>query len=137
MDPNIATIGVAIIVSWLFLPPGTCPVGARAGVREANKMTVYRIGQLEAKVDKHNNLIERMTTVESGVTRTSDRLDSCQEICAQRRADMGKLNDARNASASASRPSVTEVNKHEMDNKAAEAPEWQDPTFFILMPLGA
>ena len=91
MDPNIATIGVAVIVSG-FSFAGTV-VGARAGVREANKLTVYRIGQLEAKVDKHNNLIERMTTVESGVTRTSDRLDSCQEICAQRRADMGKLND--------------------------------------------
>ena len=29
-----------------------------------NRVTVYRIGQLEKKVDKHNNLIERTYVIE-------------------------------------------------------------------------
>lgn len=29
-----------------------------------NRVTVYRIGQLEKKVDKHNNLIERTYAIE-------------------------------------------------------------------------
>jgi hypothetical protein len=30
----------------------------------ANKLTNYRIGELEKKVDKHNNVIERVTVLE-------------------------------------------------------------------------
>ena len=33
----------------------------------ANKLTNYRVEQLEKKVDKHNNLIERMYDLESRV----------------------------------------------------------------------
>ena len=42
---------------------GTC-FGSIAGVMTANKLTNYRIGELEKKVDKHNNLIERVTILE-------------------------------------------------------------------------
>lgn len=41
--------------------------GSWAGVRQSNKLVCYRIEQLEAKVQKHNNLIERMTRVEARV----------------------------------------------------------------------
>lgn len=34
--------------------------GTLAGIMTANKLTMYRIEQLEEKVKKHNNLIERM-----------------------------------------------------------------------------
>lgn len=30
----------------------------------ANKLTNYRIGELEKKVDKHNNLVERVVKLE-------------------------------------------------------------------------
>ena len=42
---------------------GTC-FGSIAGVMTANKLTNYRIGELEKKMDKHNNLIERVTILE-------------------------------------------------------------------------
>ena len=39
-------------------------IGSIAGVLTANKLTNYRISQLEEKVNKHNNLVERMMAVE-------------------------------------------------------------------------
>ncbi|MBR5152234.1 MAG: hypothetical protein IKW60_01705 [Clostridia bacterium] len=46
-----------IIVSLLSLA-GTF-IGSLAGILTANKLTNYRISQLEKRVNKHNNLIER------------------------------------------------------------------------------
>ena len=46
---------------------GTC-VGSLAGILTSNKLTTYRIGQLEEKVSKHNNLIDRMYKIENRVT---------------------------------------------------------------------
>ncbi len=34
------------------------------GIIVSNKLTTYRIEQLEKKVEKHNTLVERMTKVE-------------------------------------------------------------------------
>lgn len=51
-----------IIVALLSLL-GTC-VGSIAGVLTANKLTNYRIEQLEKKVDKQNSLFERVLTLE-------------------------------------------------------------------------
>lgn len=42
--------------------------GSWLGVRQANKLVNYRIDQLEEKVNKHNNLIDRMYKVENRVT---------------------------------------------------------------------
>ena len=39
-------------------------VGSVAGVLASNKLTTYRLTKLEEKVDKHNNLVERMAIVE-------------------------------------------------------------------------
>lgn len=52
-----------IIVAILALC-GTL-IGSIAGIMTANKLTVYRIEELEKKVDKHNNLVERMYAVEA------------------------------------------------------------------------
>ena len=46
-------------------------VGSVAGILASNRLTIYRVEQLEQKVDKHNNLIERMYKVEG-------RLDSME-----------------------------------------------------------
>lgn len=40
-------------------------VGSVAGILTANKLTNYRIEQLEKKVDKHNSIIERMYDLEA------------------------------------------------------------------------
>jgi hypothetical protein len=42
-------------------------IGSITGIMTANKLTIYRIEQLEKKVDKHNNLVERMAVVESEI----------------------------------------------------------------------
>lgn len=39
--------------------------GSLCGVLAANKLTTYRIEQLEKKVQAHNNLIDRMYKVEA------------------------------------------------------------------------
>ena len=40
-------------------------VGSLAGILTANKLVNYRLEQLEKKVSAHNDLIERMYSVES------------------------------------------------------------------------
>lgn len=55
MDSTI----VVALVSFL----GTV-IGTIGGIMASNKLTVYRIEQLEAKVNKHNNLIERTFKLE-------------------------------------------------------------------------
>lgn len=42
-------------------------IGSITGILTANKMSIYRIQQLEKKVDKHNNLIERMAVNERDI----------------------------------------------------------------------
>ena len=50
-------------------------VGAAAGVILNTKLIVYRIEQLEKKVDKHNNTIERTFTLEKKVSVLEERID--------------------------------------------------------------
>jgi len=52
----------AVIVAILSLV-GTLG-GSLCGILTANKLTNYRIQQLEAKVEKHNNVIERVYNLE-------------------------------------------------------------------------
>ena len=48
--------------------------GSLAGIITANKLTTYRIEQLEKKVDKHNNLIERMYSTEERIAVLDERV---------------------------------------------------------------
>lgn len=54
-----------IVVAALALV-GTM-TGSLGGVLAANRLTNYRIEQLEKKVDKHNHLADRITIVEQGL----------------------------------------------------------------------
>lgn len=40
---------------------------------ETKELTLYRINQLEKKVDKHNNLIDRMYKVENRISILEDK----------------------------------------------------------------
>jgi len=51
-----------IIVAIIALA-GTA-IGSLGGILAANRLTTYRIEQLEQKVDKHNSVVERITVVE-------------------------------------------------------------------------
>ena len=52
--------------------------GSFLGVLASNKLINYRIQQLEKKVEKHNNLVERMVLVEKEVKSAQHRLDSLE-----------------------------------------------------------
>lgn len=54
-------------------------VGSLAGILTANKLTTFRIEQLEEKVKKHNNLVERMVAVEQSAKSAHHRIDEIIE----------------------------------------------------------
>ena len=62
-----------IIVAILSLV-GTF-VGTLGGILAANKLVVYRIDQLEKKVEKHNGVIERMYKLETRVAVDEEEIE--------------------------------------------------------------
>ena len=58
----------------IILPILGTLAGSFLGVLQSNKLSNYRISQLETKVDKHNNLIDRMYRIESRVTLIEDEI---------------------------------------------------------------
>ena len=53
--------------------------GSIIGILTANQLTKYRIEQLENKVTKHNNLVERMIVVEQSTKSAHHRIDEIIE----------------------------------------------------------
>lgn len=49
-------------------------IGSLSGILSANKLVVYRIEQLEKKVEKHNSVIERTYKLEEDVKFLKDNL---------------------------------------------------------------
>ena len=66
-----------IIVGILSLI-GTA-VGSLAGVITANKLVIYRLEQLEKKVEKHNGLIERTYQLESDIAVIKTEIEDIKE----------------------------------------------------------
>lgn len=62
-----------IIVSLITL------IGTLATVWGGNKLTAYRIEQLEQKVNKHNNLIERTFKIEERLTHDENQIKWLKE----------------------------------------------------------
>lgn len=54
-------------------------IGALAGILTANKLVVYRLDQLEKKVDKHNQLIERTYKLEESVAILDQKISAIKE----------------------------------------------------------
>ena len=55
-----------IIIALISLA-GTV-IGSFSGIIASNKLTNYKIDELKDKVNKHNNLIDRMYRIENRVT---------------------------------------------------------------------
>lgn len=70
-------MGPEVIVAAFSLA-GTL-AGSLLGILTANKLTNYRIEQLEKKVDKHNGLVDRMIIVEQSVKSAHHRVDEMRE----------------------------------------------------------
>ena len=49
-------------------------VGTFGGILASNKLTTYRIAELEKKVDKHNHLVERMYNLEDKVNIQAEQI---------------------------------------------------------------
>lgn len=67
-----------IIVGLLSLV-GTL-VGTFGGIVASSKLTAYQIGQLEKKVDKHNNFAERIPVIEDRIKVANHRIDDLEKI---------------------------------------------------------
>ena len=52
---------------------GGSAAGSLIGVLASNRLTQYRLAQLEQKVDKHNNVIERMFDLEERASVMEER----------------------------------------------------------------
>lgn len=66
---NIIVAGLALV--------GTA-FGSIMGVLTSNKMTVYRIDQLEKKVDKHNEVIKRTYVLEEQMKVANHRIEDLE-----------------------------------------------------------
>lgn len=62
---------------------GSC-IGSIIGVLASSKLTQYRIEQLEKKVDKHNNIIERTFQLEKDVELISARLKGSEQLLTEK-----------------------------------------------------
>lgn len=54
-------------------------LGSLFGILKANQLTNYRIEQLEKRVEKHNQLADRMIVVEQSTKSAHHRLDELFE----------------------------------------------------------
>lgn len=64
----------SVLVSILSLF-GTL-IGSLCGILTANKLTLYRIQQLEKKVEKHNGVIERVYALEKHEAVMQEEIDN-------------------------------------------------------------
>lgn len=66
------------IISSLLSLVGTL-VGTFGGILVASKLTVYRIEQLEKKVEKHNSVVERTFKLEGEVVELQHEVRDLKE----------------------------------------------------------
>ena len=67
------------IVVALLAFAGTA-FGSVTGVLTANKLSNYRIQQLEIKVDKHNNFAGRVPVIEEQIKVINHRIDDLEKM---------------------------------------------------------
>ena len=68
-----------VLISLLSLC-GTL-LGSLAGILTSSRMTAYRLEQLEHKVEKHNQLVERMALAERDIQTLQNALKGKEDPC--------------------------------------------------------
>ena len=63
-------------------------IGSLGGILVTSKLNLYRLEQLEKKVDKHNNLVERMYEIEKTVTTATSLYDEEIKVINHRISDL-------------------------------------------------
>ena len=71
---TIITASITAAVTLLV-----CLINNHFQVSKTTALITYRLEQLEAKVDKHNNLIERMYRAEETILRHEDEINRHKE----------------------------------------------------------
>jgi hypothetical protein len=71
MDSNIITALIAFAGS---------AVGTLGGILATQKLTQFRLEQLEKKVDKHNNVIERVFKLEANEKSVNDKIEHLESF---------------------------------------------------------
>lgn len=72
----------AIIVALIGLAGSG--IGSLFGIMVSNKLTDYRLAQLEKKVEAHNNLIERTYKLEKQEELLKNRLEEHEKLFAEK-----------------------------------------------------
>lgn len=65
-------------------------IGTLSGIVISNKLTTYRIEQLEKKVEKHNNVVERTALVENDLKSVWHNVDEIKEDIEHLRSKEGE-----------------------------------------------
>ena len=63
-------------------------IGSLGGILVTSKLNLYRLEQLEKKVDKHNHLVERMYEIEKTVTTATSLYDDEIKVINHRISDL-------------------------------------------------
>ena len=63
-------------------------IGSLGGILVTSKLNLYRLEQLEKKVDKHNHLVERMYEIEKTVTTATSLYDEENKVINHRISDL-------------------------------------------------
>lgn len=73
-DWRISDVVIVAIISLI----GT-GIGAFGGIMTANKLSIYRISQLEKKVEKHNSVIQRTFILEEQMKVANHRINDLEK----------------------------------------------------------
>lgn len=65
-------------------------IGTLSGIVISNKLTMYRIEQLEKKVEKHNNVVERTALVEKDLKAVWHNVDEMKDDIEHLRSKEGE-----------------------------------------------
>ena len=63
-------------------------IGSLGGILVTSQLNLYRLEQLEKKVDKHNHLVERMYEIEKTVTTATSLYDEEIKVINHRISDL-------------------------------------------------
>ena len=82
-DSMITAVGAVIVaiitlLGTIYSSKKTAEKAANSAAEQVGALTVYRIDQLEKKVDKHNSVIERTYRVEARCDVLEQRLDDAE-----------------------------------------------------------
>ena len=77
MEAQTAMITESIVIA--LITGGLAVVSNVIIAFQSNSKTIYRIDQLEKKVEKHNQIVERMTGAEEKIKVAKHRIDDLED----------------------------------------------------------